>query len=104
MDGKRNRTQSEVLLANGCRKSAARERSRKLESPFRCNQPSNPISLGVTLMLSVRRLWLRLQTLFSRRRVVKELDDEIQFHLDQQISEYVAAGMDREQARHAAIR
>ncbi len=55
-------------------------------------------------MLWVQRLWLRLQTLFSRRRAVEQLDDEIQFHLDQQISEYVAAGMDREEARHAAMR
>ena len=52
----------------------------------------------------VQRLWLRLQTLFSRRRVAQRLDDEIQFHLDQQISEYVAAGMDQEEARHAAMR
>jgi predicted permease len=56
------------------------------------------------LMLWVQRLWLRLQTLFSRRRVAEQLDDEIQFHLDQQISEYVAAGMDREEARQAAMR
>jgi len=55
-------------------------------------------------MLWVQRLWFRLQTLFSRRRVVEQLDDEIQFHLDQQISEYVAASMDREEARHAAMR
>jgi predicted permease len=55
-------------------------------------------------MLLVQRLWLRLQTLFSRRRVVEQLDDEIQFHLDQQIAEFVAAGMDREEARHAAMR
>jgi predicted permease len=32
------------------------------------------------------------------------LDDEIQFHLDQQTSEYVAAGMDCEEARRAAMR
>jgi predicted permease len=55
-------------------------------------------------MLWVQRLWLRLQTLFSRRRVAGQLDDEIQFHLDQQTSEYVAAGMDGEEARYAAMR
>ncbi|HXJ37831.1 MAG TPA: ABC transporter permease, partial [Bryobacteraceae bacterium] len=55
-------------------------------------------------MSRVQRLWLRLQTLFSRRRVVEQLDDEIQFHLDQQTSEYVTAGMDAEEARRAAIR
>ena len=55
-------------------------------------------------MLWVQQLWLRLQTLFSRRRVAERLDDEIQFHLDQQASEYVAAGMDWEEARRAAMR
>src|ERR1035438_207632 len=55
-------------------------------------------------MLWVQRLWLRLQTLFSRRRVAERSDDEIQFHLDQQTSEYVAAGMDWEEARRAAMR
>jgi predicted permease len=55
-------------------------------------------------MLWVQQLWLRLQTLFSRRRVAERLDDEIQFHLDQQASEYVATGMDWEEARRAAMR
>jgi predicted permease len=55
-------------------------------------------------MVWVQQLWLRLQTLFSRRRVAERLDDEIQFHLDQQASEYVAAGMDWEEARRAAMR
>jgi predicted permease len=55
------------------------------------------------LMFWVQRLWLRLQTLFSRRRVAQRLDDEMQFHLDQQAAEYVAAGMDQEEARRAAM-
>ena len=55
-------------------------------------------------MTWVQRFWLRLQTLFSRRRVVEQLDDEIQFHLDEQTAENVAAGMDQEEARHAAMR
>ena len=52
----------------------------------------------------MRRLWIRLQTLFQRHRFVKELDDEIQFHLDQEIAENVAAGMDPPEARRAAMR
>jgi putative ABC transport system permease protein len=51
-----------------------------------------------------RRLWLRFETLFRRERVAQQLDDEIQFHLDEQIAEYVAAGMSREEAHHAAMR
>jgi predicted permease len=52
----------------------------------------------------VQRLSLRLRTLFSRRRLVEQLDDEIQFHLEQQVAEYVAAGIDPEEARRAAMR
>ena len=55
-------------------------------------------------MVWMRHVWIRLQTLFQRRRFVKELNDEIQFHLDQQIAENVEAGMDPLDARRAAMR
>jgi predicted permease len=55
-------------------------------------------------MLWAQRFWLRLQTLFRRQRIAQRLNDEIQFHLDQQIAENVAAGMSREEARYAAMR
>jgi predicted permease len=54
-------------------------------------------------MLWLQRFRLWLQTLFSRRRVVKELDDELAFHLDQQTAENIAAGMKPEEARRAAL-
>jgi hypothetical protein len=37
-------------------------------------------------------------------RVAQRLDDEMQFHLDEQIAENIAAGMSREEARYAALR
>src|SRR5258708_30984900 len=55
-------------------------------------------------MLWAQRLWLRLQTLFRRDQIAHRLDDEIQFHLDQQIGENIAAGVDPGAARHAALR
>src|SRR5437773_8894657 len=55
-------------------------------------------------MLWVQRFWLRLQTLFGRNRSAERLDDEIQFHLEHQIAENIAAGMSWEEARHAALR
>lgn len=36
-------------------------------------------------MVWARRFWLRLQTLLRRDRSAERLDDEIQFHLDQQM-------------------
>jgi hypothetical protein len=52
-------------------------------------------------MTWARQLWLRLQTLFLREVISKRLDDEMQFHLEQQIAENIAAGMRREEARYA---
>jgi predicted permease len=50
------------------------------------------------------RLWTRLQVLFRGRENTRRLDDEIQFHLEQQIAENLAAGMSKEEARRAALR
>ena len=55
-------------------------------------------------MLWARRFWLKLHGLFRRNRNAQQLDDEIQFHLDQQIAENLTAGMSPQEARYAAIR
>jgi predicted permease len=55
-------------------------------------------------MLWAQRLLLRLQALFHRERSAQQLDDEIQFHLENQMAENIAAGMSQEEARHAAMR
>ncbi len=49
-------------------------------------------------------LVLRLRTLFKRTEVEGELDEELRYHLDRQIEEFVAEGMSPEQARQAAWR
>ena len=50
------------------------------------------------------KILLRWRSLFRPRRVEQELDDELQFHLQQQIEENLAAGMKLEDARYAARR
>ena len=55
-------------------------------------------------MLWIQRLWLQLQTVFRRERAAQQLDDELQFHLEQLIAENVAAGMSEKEARLAAVR
>src|SRR5947209_7388995 len=55
-------------------------------------------------MVWARRCWLRLKTLLHRNRSARRLDDEIQFHLDQQIAENISAGMSPDEARYAAER
>ncbi len=50
------------------------------------------------------RLRMRIEMIFRRSRAAGRLDDELRFHLEQQIAENVAAGMSAEEARHAALR
>ena len=47
---------------------------------------------------------LRFRSLFSRPAIEQELDEELQYHLERQIEENVAAGMSHEGARLAALR
>ena len=54
-------------------------------------------------MLWAQKLRLKLQTLFRRELTAQQLHDELQFHLEQQIAENIAAGMNAEEARYAAI-
>src|SRR5579864_3627113 len=45
-----------------------------------------------------------LTQLFSRRRLYRELSEEIQAHLDEKVEELVADGMPREEANYVALR
>ncbi len=47
---------------------------------------------------------LRLKSLFRRRRVEGELEEELQFHLEHKIEEGIAAGLSPEEARYRALR
>jgi putative ABC transport system permease protein len=47
---------------------------------------------------------LRLRSLFRRREVEQELDEELRFHLERKTEQYIAEGMTLEEARYAARR
>jgi predicted permease len=47
---------------------------------------------------------LRIRSIVRRRQVDRDLDDEIQYHLEVQVEERVAAGMDRDEARRVVLR
>ena len=51
-----------------------------------------------------RQVYVRLRTLWARRRQESELDEEIRFHLAREAEERIEAGMSPEQARAAARR
>ena len=52
----------------------------------------------------IDKLRMRVQMLLHRKRAGEGLDAEMQFHLNQQIAENIAAGMSPEEARTAALR
>ena len=52
----------------------------------------------------IQKLRLRLRSLFRSGRVEQELDEELQYHLDHLVEDYVARGMSREDAWYAARR
>ena len=47
---------------------------------------------------------LRLRSLFHRRQVEAELDEELQYHLQQRIEEDIAQGLSPREARYSALR
>jgi predicted permease len=47
---------------------------------------------------------LRLRSLFRRKQVEQELDEELRYHLERQIEENIAIGMTPEEARYVALR
>jgi putative ABC transport system permease protein len=47
---------------------------------------------------------LRLRSLFRRRQVEQDLDEELQYHLERKIDEYLAQGLTPAQSRQAALR
>lgn len=51
-----------------------------------------------------RQVYVQLRSLWRRRRQESELDEEIGFHLAEEVDERIAAGMSPEQARAAARR
>src|ERR1700675_269092 len=50
------------------------------------------------------KLPLRLRSIFHKNQTELDLSEELQFHLQNQIDEYVAQGMHPKEARHAAFR
>src|SRR5262245_32977079 len=46
----------------------------------------------------------RLRALFEQKRLERELDEEVRFHLESQIEDNLEAGMDPAEARYAALR
>ena len=50
------------------------------------------------------KLPLRVRSVFQRDRLERELDEELQFHIEHQIQQYVAKGHSPDEARYLALR
>lgn len=55
-------------------------------------------------MRLIHELAMKVRMLFARSKAGTQLDDELGFHLEQQIAENLAAGMSTDEARYAALR
>jgi predicted permease len=55
-------------------------------------------------MRAFEKLRLRITRCFRRKREAERLEAELQFHLENQVAENIAAGMSPEDAHHAAMR
>jgi predicted permease len=58
----------------------------------------------MTARQRIHAAWLRARASLRRGRLERDLDDELRFHLAMRERHYEAAGLDAEQARHAAAR
>src|SRR5262249_4499467 len=47
---------------------------------------------------------LRLRSIFRRRQVERDLDEELQYHLDKKVEESLSCGLDPAEARNVALR
>src|SRR5262245_24859799 len=74
-----------------------------------CLPRGGSVFISVTEVSTMRlqhwlyKLPLRIRSLFQRRAVEQELDEEIRYHTERQTNEYSAAGMPPEEARYAAM-
>src|SRR5690242_15432919 len=50
------------------------------------------------------KLWSKLRSLFGKGKLDAEMAEEMRLHLELQTEKYLAAGMNAEEARHAARR
>jgi predicted permease len=60
--------------------------------------------VNVRLLKLIYTLPLRLRSLFRRRQVEQDLNDELRYHIERRIEEEVARGVPAEEARRIAIR
>ena len=88
---------AKYLPPHGLRAAAARGRGRRVGTDVRRHRASD--EAGMTL----RRLKLLTQAVFARRRVERDLDDELAFHIERETQKHIASGVSPAEARTRAM-
>src|SRR6185436_13226366 len=93
----------EVLPVDAGGETASDRRELPLGTVRPRHEPG-PAALGVETMPDMRSLLYRLKSLWHRQAREADLDAELQFHLEAEAEEHIAAGLTAESARQAARR
>src|SRR5512140_1729495 len=96
-----DRSHGKVLLSHPPRPPPTGKGVGKLDAPLHRDQSRRAGALTVRALDKAR---LRIRSLFCRRKVESELEDELRFHLDQLVEENIAAGVEPRDARTLALR
>src|SRR5262245_28224231 len=97
----RKQSARQVLRDHTRREEAADRRGRELAANVRNYHPISR-SVGGRRMTGLRVFFQRLLGLFQRRKLERELEEEIRSHLEMQIEDNLRQGMSVEDARRAA--
>src|SRR5512144_528723 len=98
MGGVRTGTASEILPAHCVRTPAAGDRSERVGTDVDRHRPCDEAGLR----MDVRDLLLRVRALAVPRRVERELEDELAFHIERETQKQIAAGVSPAEARRRA--
>src|SRR5262245_542353 len=94
--------ESEVLFHHADWTETAGCRNRELATAVGNHRPLSETRGDI--MTSLRMLLSRVFSLFRKRRLEQELDDELQFHFEREIEEHVARGLSPAEARRLALK
>src|ERR1700676_4035622 len=97
----RDRPDGKVLLAHAPRPPPIGQGTGKLDAPLHRDQSRGSGGLTMRALYKAR---VRIRSLFWRRKVESELENELRFHLDQLVEENIAAGVEPREARKLALR
>src|SRR5207245_576531 len=99
---------SEILLAHPPRQKTTRIGSGELAAAIDRHLARHPALRNIGRVMRIEHWWftapLRLRSILRGRRVERELNEELQFHLDHKIEEGIASGLSPKEARYAAMR